>query len=88
MKFNAIFKNVKIIKIGLLDAKLQKILRRPGESEGEGGVGKGGKDRDEKSFLEPPQDLFRRLKITAFAFKLISKCKVAPININVFQTGN
>ena len=25
MNFNAIFKNVKIIKIGLLDAKLQKI---------------------------------------------------------------
>ena len=51
MNFNAIFKNVKIIKIGLLDAKLQKILRRPGESEG----GEEG-DRNEKLFLEPPRE--------------------------------
>ena len=57
MNFNAIFKNVKIIKIGLLDVKVQKILRRPRESEGgeEEGEG-GGEHRDEKSFLEPPRE--------------------------------
>ena len=54
MNFNAIFKNVKIIKIGLLDAKIQTFLRRPRESEG----GEGGEEEhhDEKSFLEPPRE--------------------------------
>ena len=55
MKFNAILKNVKIIKIRLLDANLQKFLRYPRESEGEGG-GEEGEDRDEKSFLELPRE--------------------------------
>ena len=51
MNFNAIFKNVKIIKIGLLDVKLEKkILIRPGED------GEGEEDRNEKSFLEPPRE--------------------------------
>ena len=54
MNFNAIFKNVKIIKIGLLDAKLKrKILRRPEEDDDEGD---GEEHPDEKSFLEPPRE--------------------------------
>ena len=60
MNFNAIFENVEIIKIGLLDAKLQKkkFLRCPGESkeEEEGEGGEGGEHRDEKLFLEPPRE--------------------------------
>ena len=52
MNFNAIFKNVKIIKIGLLDAKLyKKKLRRPGEDDDEGE-----EHHVEKSFLEPPRE--------------------------------
>ena len=47
---------IAVQKTTLLDYFAVKILRRLGESEGEGGRGgKGGeKDCKEKSFLEPP----------------------------------
>ena len=49
MNFNAIFKNVKIIKIGLLDAKLKENFEKDRDDDHD-------EDPDEKSFLEPPRE--------------------------------